>query len=68
MHYHVSLVGFLLDSSLLYLLHPHVVLERGFVLDFILMLLELEVRPVSAAMFLMVLMRRLMMLSQSSEV
>jgi hypothetical protein len=69
MYHHVPLVGFFLNSSLLRLLHPHVVLEWGFVLDFILMLLELKVRPVSAPMFLMVMMRLLLlMLSQSSEV
>ena len=68
MYHHVPLVRLLLNSSLLYLLHPHVMLEWGFVLDFILVLLELEVRPstVSAAMFLMVM--RLLMLSQISEI
>ena len=74
MHDHVTLVRLLLNSSLLHLLHPHVVLERGFILDLILVLLELEVRPtctVSASMFLMVVLRRLLLmlvLGQISEI
>lgn len=74
MHDHVTLVRLLLNSSLLHLLHPHVVLEWGFILDLILVLLELEVRPtctVSASMFLMVVLRRLLLmlvLGQISEI